>query len=69
MNANPLPPLDMILCRDVMSFMPPIDQKRLLGDFIDKLKASGIVLIGASERMGEGWNVAGSEAVPAFRKD
>ncbi|HET7838573.1 MAG TPA: CheR family methyltransferase, partial [Rectinemataceae bacterium] len=68
MNANPLPPLDLILCRDVLSFVPPIDQKRLIGDFIDKLKPNGIVFTGGNERLGEGWAFVGSEAVPAFRK-
>jgi len=69
LNANPLPPLDLILCRDMLSFLTPIDQKRLFGDFIDKLKPGGIVLIGVNERLGEGWAALGSEAVPAFRKD
>ena len=69
MNANPLPPLDMILCRDMISFLAPIDQKRLFGDFIDKLKPNGIVLTGVNERLGEGWTPVGTEAIPAFRKD
>jgi purine-binding chemotaxis protein CheW len=69
MNSNTLPPLDMVLCRDMLSFVAPIDQKRLLGDFYDKLKPNGIVICGAHERLGEGWAVAGSGAVPAFRKE
>jgi len=69
MNANPLPPLDMILCRDMLSFLAPIDQKRLFGDFIEKLKPSGIVVTGVNERLGEGWTSVGSATVPAFRKD
>ncbi|MDP3176324.1 MAG: CheR family methyltransferase, partial [Spirochaetaceae bacterium] len=52
MNANPLPPLDFILCRDMLSFVGPIDQKRLLGDFYDKLKPNGILICGANERLG-----------------
>jgi len=69
MNANTLPPLDLILCRDVLSFIAPIDQKRLLGDFSEKLKPNGIVLTGSNERMGEGWTAIGSESLPAYRKD
>ena len=69
MNSNTLPPLDIVLCRDMLSFVAPIDQKRLLSDFYDKLKPSGIVICGANERLGEGWTVAGSGAVAAFRKD
>jgi purine-binding chemotaxis protein CheW len=69
MNANALPPLDLVLCRDMLSFLAPIDQKRLLGDFSDKLKPNGIVICGANERLGELWAPAGTGAVPAFRKD
>ncbi|HTX74032.1 MAG TPA: chemotaxis protein CheW [Rectinemataceae bacterium] len=69
MNANPLPPLDLILCRDVLSFMPPIDQKRLLGDFMEKLKPNGVVILGSNERLGEDWSATGSGAQLAYRKD
>jgi purine-binding chemotaxis protein CheW len=69
MNANTLPPLDLILCRDMLSFLVPLDQKRLLGDFYQKMKPNGIVLCGANERLGEGWAATGAGAVQAFRKD
>jgi purine-binding chemotaxis protein CheW len=68
MNGNTLPPLDIIVCRDLLSFLAPMDQMRLLSDFYDKLKPSGIVFCGANERLGEGWAAAGTGAVPAFRK-
>ena len=69
MNANTLPPLDLVVCRDMLSFMTPSDQKRLTDDFHEKLKPDGMVFCGANERLGEGWAVAGTGAVPAFRKD
>jgi purine-binding chemotaxis protein CheW len=69
MNANALPPLDLILCRDMISLLAPIDQKRLISDFIDKLKPNGVVLCGANEGLGEGWAPAGAGAVQAFRKE
>jgi purine-binding chemotaxis protein CheW len=69
MNANTLPAIDLILCRDMLSFLPPIDQRRLLSDFSEKLKPNGVVLCGANEALGEGWAAVGSGAVPAFRKD
>jgi purine-binding chemotaxis protein CheW len=69
MNTNALPPLDLILCRDMLSLVAPIDQKRLMGDFYDKLKPNGVVLCGANERLGEGWAVAGAGAVQAFRRE
>ncbi len=69
LNANTLPSTDLILCRDMLSFVSPIDQKRLLADFSEKLKPSGIVFCGANEELGEGWAAVGSGAVKAFRKE
>ena len=69
MNANTLPAIDIVLCRDMLSFLPQIDQKRLLSDFSEKLKPSGAILCGANESLGEGWAAAGSGAVQAFRRD
>jgi purine-binding chemotaxis protein CheW len=69
LNASPLPPLDAILCRDLLSFLSPVDQNRLLDDFSDKLKPSGTLILGANETPGPGWRSLGSGAVAAFRKE
>jgi purine-binding chemotaxis protein CheW len=69
LNANALPAIDIILCRDMLSFIPPIEQKRLLSDFAEKLKPKGLVICGANESLGEGWTAVGSGAVQAFRKE
>jgi len=69
LNASPLPPLDFILARDVLSLLGPADQTRLLGDFYDKLKTLGILVLGTNETPGSEWASAGSVAVPAYRKE
>jgi purine-binding chemotaxis protein CheW len=69
LNPNPLPPLDFIMCRDMLSLLPPIEQRRMLDDFSDKLKPSGILYLGENEAPGSGWSNAGSEAVSAYRKE
>ena len=71
LNSNPLPPLDLILCRDLLSLLSPVDQNRLLDDFYEKLKPAGILILGANEAPGQGWTAAGGKAgsVRAFRKD
>jgi purine-binding chemotaxis protein CheW len=69
LNANTLPAIDIILCRDMLSFIPPIEQKRLLSDFAEKLKPNGLVICGANESLGEGWTAVGSGAIQAFRKE
>jgi len=69
LNANTLPSIDLVLCRDMLSFVSSIDQRRLLSDFSEKLKPGGVVLCGANEELGEGWAAVGSGAVKAFRKE
>jgi purine-binding chemotaxis protein CheW len=69
LNTNPLPPVDIILCRDMLSFLAPADQKRVLDDFMDKLKETGLLILGANEKAAlSGWKYIGSGAVSAFRK-
>ncbi len=69
LNASPLPPLDLVLSRDVLSFMAPGDQRRLLSDIAEKLKSAGVLVLGANERPGEGWTASSTGAVSAYRKE
>jgi purine-binding chemotaxis protein CheW len=69
LNPNPLPPLDFIVCRDMLSLLAPADQKKMLDDFADKLKPAGLLFLGANERPGSGWTDAGTEAIGAYRKE
>jgi purine-binding chemotaxis protein CheW len=69
LNASPLPPIDLVVCRDLLSLLAPVDQTRLLDDFNDKLKSSGLLILGANERPGTGWSSVGSGAVAAYRKE
>ncbi|MFZ4616270.1 MAG: chemotaxis protein CheW [Rectinemataceae bacterium] len=69
LNTNSLPPLDIVVCRDLLSLLSPVDQRRLLDDFSDKLKPAGILVLGSNEVPGSGWLSMGSGAVSAFRKE
>lgn len=69
LNSNPLPPLDLVLCRDLLSLLSPVDQGRLLDDFYEKLKPTGLLILGANEAPGSGWVSVGSGAVRAYRKE
>ena len=60
LNTNPVPPADLILCRDTVSFMSAIDQKRLLADFNEKSKNKSVLLLGVNEKL----PTAGWKAVP-----
>ena len=64
LNANTLPPLDLVLCRDMLSFVAPIDQMRLLGDFQRQAQAERHRALRGQRAprrgLGRGWLGAGA---------
>jgi len=69
MNNNPVPPVDVILCRDTVSFLSAADQNKLLADFNEKAKNGGILILGANERMPlDGWRRTGDGPVSVYVK-
>ena len=48
-NTNSLPDIDIIFARDVLSFLPESSQRTILGDFKEKLKGNGVVIVGSNE--------------------
>jgi len=69
LNSNPRPPVDLIVCRDMLSFLAPDDQKLVLNDFMDKLKGTGLLILGTNEKAAlSGFKSVGSGAVSAFSK-
>jgi len=57
LHHNAVPDVDIILARDVLSFIKPEKQTVLLEEFREKLKSTGIVILGANEMMPKqnGW--------------
>lgn len=57
LHQNTVPDVDIILARDVLSFIKTEKQSILLEEFRDKLKTTGIVILGANEMMPKqnGW--------------
>jgi len=67
LNDNPLPHLDIILARDILSFFSEQDQHRMMGSFMEKLKSDGLVIMGKNEELPSGnWMSVSSELVSAF---
>jgi len=67
LNDNPLPELDMILIRDVLSFFSEQDQGGLIDSFAEKLKNQGLVILGTNEELpGDRWVSKSGEQVSAF---
>ena len=66
-NDNALPDLDIILARDVISFLSRQEQEKMIDDFSDKLKSSGLVFLGRNEELpGGGWRKTASDPVSVF---
>ena len=50
-HNNALPNVDLIFCRDVLSFLDLEKKELLLEDFEDKLKGNGVLVIGENESL------------------
>jgi purine-binding chemotaxis protein CheW len=67
LNDNPLPELDIILARDILSFIPKQDQERLAAGFLEKLKSRGLVILGRNEELsGNDWKTLATDPVSAY---
>jgi purine-binding chemotaxis protein CheW len=68
LNANPFPELDIVLSRDLLSFLTPTDQARVFNDFSEKLKEHGVLLLGKNERLDavKDWKAIGNNEISAF---
>ncbi len=70
-NQNAVPPMDIILSRDVLSFLNPKQQAALLEEFTEKLKDNGLVILGRNESMPQhsGWLRTAQGDVTGFSKE
>jgi purine-binding chemotaxis protein CheW len=67
LNDNPLPALDMILARDILSFFQDQDRDRIIAGFSEKMKNQGIVILGRNEKLGgTEWRVMARDPVSAY---
>ena len=68
-NNNQFPPVDLIVARDVLSYMSAVDQQKMIDVFYEKLKPGGILIPGANEMISaNGWEAINDSRIPAFRK-
>jgi len=70
-NQNSVPNMDIIIARDVLSFMNPKQQTSVISEFTEKLKDNGIVILGKNEAMPQhsGWLRTVQGNVVAFSKE
>jgi purine-binding chemotaxis protein CheW len=67
-NANALPDLDLIVCRDTLSFLPVEGQNKVLTEIQEKLKSKGTVILGDHEKLGEPYIYVGKDGISAYTK-
>jgi len=66
-NENSLPELDIILARDVISFMPEQEQGRIIAGFSERLKNHGVVILGRNEELnGVIWQSIADDPISAY---
>jgi len=66
-NENSLPELDIILARDVISFLAAQDQTKITTDFSEKLRNRGFVILGRNEELtGVDWQAMADDPVSAY---
>jgi purine-binding chemotaxis protein CheW len=69
LNGNVIPEVDIILVRDLLSFVSDQDQERLLADFSEKIKQRGVVILGRNEELPEvDWQPIAKDPVSAYMR-
>jgi purine-binding chemotaxis protein CheW len=70
LNGNILPEVDIILARDLLSFLSLQDQEKIVADFSEKLKRGGLVLLGRNEELpADEWQPIAKDPVSAFMRN
>jgi purine-binding chemotaxis protein CheW len=66
-NENALPELDIVLARDLLSFLPAAEQAKAVAGFSERLKNRGIVIMGRNEELsGVVWQSIADDPVSAY---
>lgn len=71
LNTNPFEHLDLVVARDILSFLKLGNQKKLLNDFWENLKVGGILMLGSNEIVLDqnDWAVIEENNLVAFSKE
>ncbi len=70
MHPNSFLEVDIIVARDIISFMNENDQKRLVKEFEEKLRPGGVLVVGRNEKLeGREWKYIGNDYVTAYIRE
>ncbi len=69
-NENAFPPVDIVLARDVFSFLTEEDVEKVLDDLENLLKPHGVLIVGENENLKvPGWTAVEQNNMVAFKKE
>jgi purine-binding chemotaxis protein CheW len=67
LNGNQIPEVDIIIARDLLSFVSLQDQEKIIAEFSEKLKRGGLVILGRNEQLPvDDWQPVAKDPVSAF---
>ncbi|MBQ0039406.1 MAG: chemotaxis protein CheW [Treponema sp.] len=67
-HTNNLPPIDVVFSRDMLSFLSDSAQNTVLGEFVEKIKGNGVIIVGENENItGAGLKKSDGE-IPVYSK-
>ncbi|MDR2404179.1 MAG: chemotaxis protein CheW [Spirochaetaceae bacterium] len=70
LNGNVIPEVDIIVARDLLSFMSTQDQEKLMGEFSEKLKKRGVIILGRNEEISpDDWQPIAKDPVSAYMRN
>lgn len=68
-NANNLPPIDIVFSRDLLSFLPDASQSTVLNEFGEKIKGNGVIIVGKNESISlNGWTKKDNDNLSIYTK-
>ncbi len=68
-HPNTFPEVDIIIARDVLSFLSYSEQLRMVKEFSEKLKSTGVLIIGQNEELPDNeWKRINGNTVTAYKK-
>lgn len=69
-HLNPMPEVHLAVVRDLLSYLKPSDQDKLISDLGDKVRTGGYLVLGTHERLVHpDWTPVGNETWSVYKKN
>lgn len=69
LNSNQFPHVDLVVCRDLLSYLPLNEQLKFISEIEDRIKKGGLLVLGNNEDInGAEWEQVSQGELSVFRK-